>query len=440
MLGLTLGYRLARAGHRVEIFEAAPEIGGLAVWHDYGPFVWDRFYHCILPQDGQLLGLIRDLGLEGDLRWTKAGTGYYAQGRFFSMSSYLDFLRFPLMSVLDKARLGAAILYATRFADPWRLYRVTAAEWLTRTCGRRCYESFWRPLLKAKFGTYHDQVAAVFIWATLTRLYGARSATTAREKLGYVSGGYRRILGRLKERFRDLGVAVRTSAPVAAVRPAEGGCAVAWSEEGEERSATFDQVFFTGPTRLAREVAGEAFRPHVDRVARDHPTSGAYLGVACLVLVLRRALTPYYVLNIGEESVEATGIIEMTNLIDRFAETRGLSLVYVPRYMDSGDPQFDAPEEALSESLMERGLKRLFTSLDVTDVVYRRVHRARFVQPLPLVRAAGGSREVPALERPFQVLNTSMLTCATLNNNEVVGLVDRFLAKSGSTLGAWRRS
>jgi hypothetical protein len=59
------------------------------------------------------------------------------------------------------------------------------------------------------------------------------------------------------------------------------------------------------------------------------------------------------------------------------------------------------------------------------------VQRARFVQPLPLAREGTGEiRPAPALERPFQVLNTSMLRCATLNNNEVVGLVDDFLAKA----------
>jgi hypothetical protein len=61
--------------------------------------------------------------------------------------------------------------------------------------------------------------------------------------------------------------------------------------------------------------------------------------------------------------------------------------------------------------------------------VDRQVHRARFVQPLPLVRHGAVGAEPPRLERPLTVLNTTMLECATLNNNEVVGLVDRSILR-----------
>jgi protoporphyrinogen oxidase len=437
MLGLSLAHRLARLGHTVEVFEASPYLGGLACTHDYGSFFWDRFYHVILPTDAHLVGLVRELGLESDLRWRKTGTGYYARGRFHDMSGNVDFLRFPLLSLLDKARLAATVLYATRFADPWKLYQVSAAEWLARTCGRRCYEVFWRPLLKAKFGTFHEQVAAVFIWATLTRLFGARSSATSQEQMGYVRGGYRTILGRLEAALAERGALVRTSAPVARLaRSARGACEVGWLENDRERAAEFDQVFFTGPTRLAEAIVAPELAEEVARAARDYPTSGTYLGVACLTLAVRRPLTRWYVLNIGDEAVEATGLIEMTNLVDR-TETAGLSLVYVPQYMDSADPRLQAPDAELLGALMDRGVRRLFPQLDDGEIAYRGLHRTRFVQPLPLVRAGGSEHNrFPSFTRPFQVLNTSMLTCATLNNNEVVGLVERFVSEHREALDA----
>src|SRR5262249_4159136 len=74
VFGLAPAYRLAKTGRRVELFEAAAHVGGLAGWHDYGPFTWDRFYHCILPQDTHLLDLLGDLGLESELRWRETGT------------------------------------------------------------------------------------------------------------------------------------------------------------------------------------------------------------------------------------------------------------------------------------------------------------------------------------------------------------------------------
>jgi protoporphyrinogen oxidase len=451
LLGLTLAHRLTRAGHALDLLEAAPVLGGLAASQDYGPFVWDRFYHCILPQDTSLLGLIDELGLKDALRWTKTGTGYYARGRFHDMNGNRDFLRFPLLSAVDKMRLGAAVLYATRFAKPESLYLVTAADWLTRICGRRGYEAFWQPLLRAKFGPFHDQVAAVFIYATLKRLFGARSAAAGSESLGYVHGGYHAILGRFAGRLAEAGARIRTGVPVRRIERVDGppgrgagaaACRVTWADPsgaGGVATEMYDQVFFTAPTRLARPVVGPDLLPVVERFERDNPTARTYLGVACLVLVLEKPLTPYYVLNIGEPAVELTGLIEMTNLIAPSEETRGLSLIYLPRYIDSESEVFGAGDAALRDGFIERGLKRLFPGFEASRALYAGVHRARYVQPLPLVRGTPpppAGPGAPSLEHPFQIVNTALLRCATLNNNEVVALVDRFIAANPTAPGA----
>ncbi len=442
LLGLTLAYRLTGLGHSVELFEAAPELGGLACAHDYGSFTWDRFYHCILPQDQALIALLEEIGLGGELCYRTTGTGYWSANRFYTMSSNADFARFPLLSLIDKGRLGAAILYATRFADPFQLYRVTAQEWLTRICGRRTYEVFWRPLLKAKFGTFYDQVAAVFIWATLTRLFGARRGAAAKENLGYARGGYARILGTLAAKLTERGAIIHLQAPVAGirrVRASDGmpdGCEIAWSSADDHAMRRrFDQVFFTAPTRLAEHLVGDELKPHVAQMAADFPTSHAYLGVACAVLALEKPLTPYYVLNIGDENVELTGVIEMTNLVDRDTETDGKALIYLPRYLGADDERLAAPDAELLDTLVGRGLKKIFPDFRESDIHYAGIHRARYVQPLPLVGAApADAKKQAGLARPFQIVNTSMLTCATLNNNEVVSLVDNYVRRHSTSL------
>ena len=436
LLGLTLSHRLAGMGHQVDLIEAAPELGGLAAPQQFGPFVWDRFYHCILPQDTQLTGLIEELGLGSELRWTRTGTGYYAGGKFYPMNGPPDYLRFPLLSWVEKARVALTVLHATRTAKPYDLYGISAQDWLTRWCGRRGYETFWRPLLRAKFGPYYDQVAAVFIWATLTRLQGARGNNGASEQLGYVRGGYAHILRTFRQKLEERGTVVRIGAPVQSIDLDEAGKArVGWGGT-TAGVATFDQVFFTGPTRLARRVVGPSLAARVDEAARRYPTSGAYLGVACMTLVLRRRLTPYYVLNIADPNVELTGLIEMTNLVDRAEETKGLNLIYLPRYLDSADPAFDTSDQALTDSLLDRGVRRLYPDLVDADIVDRQINRARFVQPLPLVRHGAVGAALPTLTPPFTVLNTSMLECATLNNNEVVALVGRFVKTHAAALGS----
>ena len=73
--GLTSAFYLLRAGARVTVLEAGPQLGGLATYFNFGPFSWDRFYHCILTSDRALLQFIDDLGpdlrtaLDRDQNW-----------------------------------------------------------------------------------------------------------------------------------------------------------------------------------------------------------------------------------------------------------------------------------------------------------------------------------------------------------------------------------
>jgi protoporphyrinogen oxidase len=434
MLGLTLAWRLAREGHDVEVLEAAPHAGGLVCPQDFGEFTWDRYYHVILPHDAHLIGLLRELGIEGELRWSPSGTGYQADGRTFDMNGMADYLRFPLLSVADKARLGAAVAYATRVADPWSLYGETAEAWLTRLCGRRGYERFWRPLLRAKFGAHHGRVAAVFIWATLTRLAAGGGGENA-GKLGYVRGGYNRVLSTLLARLAERGARVHLGAAVSAIAPtSDGACEVTRATPDGPVTRAYDKVLFTAPTRAARAVLAPSLVPALDAFEAQNPTSREYLGVVCTTLVLKRPLTPYYVLNIGDESVELTGLVEMTTVVSR-DETAGRSLVYLPRYMDANDPRFDEPNEAVRASMIDRGLKRLFKDFDERDIVNMVISRARYVQPLPLAgMAPDRDRVLPAWESPFTVVNTALLQCATLNNNEVVALADALAVRNLPTL------
>jgi protoporphyrinogen oxidase len=125
LMGLALAERLGSAGHRATVYERAEQPGGLATWHDFGPFTWDRFYHVILPSDTALVDFVRRIGLGEKLRWRATRTGFYVDRATHSLSSGLDFLRFPLLGPVSKARLAATILYCSRIRD-WRpLERMT---------------------------------------------------------------------------------------------------------------------------------------------------------------------------------------------------------------------------------------------------------------------------------------------------------------------------
>lgn len=430
ILGLSLAHYLQQRRHDVHLYEKSPFLGGLACSFDYGSFIWDKFYHVILPRDGHLIGLLGELGLGKDLRWRDTRTGYYAGGRFYSMSGTGEMLRFPLLGWSDKLRMALAMLYTLKIARPEPLYRISAGDWLVRIYGRSNYANFWRPLLRARFGAYAEDVAAIYIWAVLRRLFGARRAVTSRESMGYVHGGYHRILAALREKLEARGGRIYLGAEIERIASAEDGgrCGVVLRSGGGSETHGFDKVVFTAPARAAGAALPERLRP-----PGEDAGAPAYLGVVCLAVVLRRPLTPYYVVNIADERIPLTGLIEMTGLIDPAEETGGLSLVYLPRYVGAADPFLKAEDGVVYEELFGRGLKRLFPDLAARDVVSWHVQRAPHVQPLPAVRASApadaNANRMPAAGGDVVLANSALLACPTLNNDEVVGLAREIAAR-----------
>jgi protoporphyrinogen oxidase len=424
LMGLALAERLGANGHDVTVYERSGQPGGLATWHDFGPFVWDRFYHVILPSDAALVEFVRRIGLGDRLQWRPARTGFYVDREFHPLSSGLDFLRFPLLGLWSKLRLAATILYCSRIRDWKPLESTTVEEFLVRLSGRATFEKMWKPLLLAKLGENYRRVSAVFIWTYVKRLFSARDSSAHEGSLGYVSGGYRVVFGRLLERISETGGMVRLGVEVESVRPRQdGGIEVA---AGGAKTA-FDKVIFTGPVNVLRAVADPAL-VHV-------PAQGdvEYLGVVCMALVTSKPLCPWYILNVADERVPFTGVIGMSSLVDT-SETSGLYLTYLPKYVLSGDAALARPDEELKAEFMA-GFRRMFPDFPESAITGIHINRAAKVQPL---QVTGYSRLVqPPRTRhaDFYVVNSAQFVNNTLNNNEVIRNVNAFLDRFGPELG-----
>lgn len=425
LMGMALGQRLSAAGHEVTVLEREPQVGGLATWADYGGFSWDRFYHVVLPTDRHLIGYIKEIGLGDALEWRRTLTGFYVDERMHSVSSALEFLRFPLLPLFAKLRLAWTMWYGSRIDDWRRLERVTVADWLVRVSGRRAYEKLWQPLLLAKLGRNYERVSAVFIWAYIKRLYSARDGSASKEHLGHVRGGYRSIFARIAELIEAGGGRVRTGAEVAAIEPLEGGGIRVRVDGTEER---YDKVVCTSPVSILRRLVHESLL----RVEREGEVE--YLGVLCVVVVTKAPIAPYYVVNIADERVPFTGLIGMSNVVAP-RNTGGRYLTYLPKYLLAGDPDLARDADAVRRDFVA-GLERMLPGFDPATIESVHVHRAQRVQPLQVL---GYSELVPRVETAhpdFFVLNTAQFVDATLNNNEVVGAVNRFCATHREQLAA----
>ena len=64
VLGMTTALRLAQQGHRVTLFEASPQLGGLADAWKLGDVTWDRHYHVTLLSDSYTRKILKELNLD----------------------------------------------------------------------------------------------------------------------------------------------------------------------------------------------------------------------------------------------------------------------------------------------------------------------------------------------------------------------------------------
>ena len=153
------------------------------------------------------------------MKWVQTRTGFFMDGRMYSMSSSAEFLKFPPLSLIDKLRLGGTIFYASKLKNPEPLEKIPVADWLTRLSGRNVFEKMWLPLLRAKLGENYTKASAAFIWAIIARMYAARRSGLKKEEFGYLSGGYARMLAAFAGKLEDAGVTLRPSHAASVVEP-----------------------------------------------------------------------------------------------------------------------------------------------------------------------------------------------------------------------------
>lgn len=411
MLGMTLALRLLRAGHQVTILEAAERCGGLASPWNLGDVVWDRHYHVTLYSDLALRAILEEIGIAPEMRWVTTRTGFFVDGRLYSLSDVRDFLRFPPITLTEKFRLALTILSASRITDWHALERLTAVEWLTRWSGRNTVEKLWLPLLRAKLGPYAERASAAFIWAVIVRLYAARRTGTKRELFGYANGGYDRVLCRFEEHLRSLGASIKTGSRCMDVRHEGQTLRV----ETPEQTYNFDRVVVTMAPAIAARICPQLSQRELDRL-----TAVEYQGIVCASLLYEEPLSPYYVTNITERWVPFTGIIEMDALVDRSA-FHGKSLIYLPKYAAPDDPVFLRSDQEIQEEFFG-ALTRMYPSFTPKKVHAFRISRVPYVLPVPTI---GYSERMPAITTSVPGLylaSSANIVNGTLNVNETVKL------------------
>ena len=386
--GLAAAYELARRGLQPIVLEAESAVGGLAAgFQVVGGARLERFYHHWFRSDQDVVSLVRELGLEENIVYRPTRTGMYFANRVYRLSTPLDVLRFPLLPLADRVRLGLTVLRARRVRDWREIDHLSAAEWLQRLGGRRAFQLVWEPLLRGKFGPHANDVSAAWFWSKL-RLRGGSRGAKGEEQLAYFRGGFAALAEEIVASILKNGGSLRLNTKAHAL-VIEGGRVVA--VESDKGRIPADAVILTPALPIIADLMG----PHVGTDYAARLGGIDYLGNVCVVLELTRSLSDLYWMNINDPDFPFVGIIEHTNF-DRIDPQK--HIVYLSRYLAASDPMFGAPTEEVVRLALPH-VQRMFPAFDPSWISASWVWQARYAQPL-VVR--NYSKLIPRHETPIQ--------------------------------------
>jgi protoporphyrinogen oxidase len=415
IMGMTLAHRLAQQGQKISLFEAAPELGGLVSPWKMGDVEWDKFYHVILLSDFRTRNILKEIGLEDKIEWVETKTGFYMNGKLYSMSDTIEFLKFPTLNWIDKFRLGLTIIVASKINDWKRLEKIPVTKWLKKWSGKRTFNKIWLPLLRAKLGESYQRTSAVFIWATIQRLYGARRSGLKKEMFGYVPGGYKRVIEAYKQKLISEDIEIKTNCAAQEVRIALNGKPEILFADGTTKE--FDEVIVTLPSGIAASLCKGLTEAEIKRL-----TEVEYLGVICVAILLNKPISQFYITNITDSSVPFTGVIEMSALVDK-KYLGGHSLVYLPKYVSPEDMLFNKSDDEVRDYFLEN-FKKMYPWLKNENIQFAGVARAKHVIT---VAKMNYSEMLPGIRTSMpgvSIINTSHIKDGTLNVNETVRVAE----------------
>ncbi|MFC7133471.1 MULTISPECIES: NAD(P)/FAD-dependent oxidoreductase [Salinibaculum] len=357
--GLAAAHRLQERGHEVQVFEASEDLGGLAATYATNGDRIEKFYHHLSKSEETIVELAEDLGLGDRLEWRYGSDAYYVDGVVHPMNKPWEILAYPHLSLYDKFRLGMLVLDVdVRGGRPsFDTYErledfedVPVKDFILDHTSRGCFENFFRPLLRAKFGDRWEDVSAAWLLGRV-KFRGERDILKG-EVLGYFDGGFGVLLDALVESVGRENIT--TGARVTDLGRADGAV--------ESLTVETD----AGATTHDVDAAVVATMPNVLEALTGYECDIDFQGTVCSVISMPESLTETYWLNIAEE-VPFGALIEHTNFVspERYG---GEHLLYAVSYIQSPEEDLWQMDDAGVEAAWLDGIESLFPDFDRADV------------------------------------------------------------------------
>lgn len=213
----------------------------------------------------------------------------------------------------------------------------------------------------------------------------------------------------MAKKIESLGGKIHLKKPVSKITIENNkACGIVVNEELQ----TFDFIVSTLQPPIFNRMIPDASEEY-----RSFLSNTEYLGIVCPIMILDRPLSNYWTLNLTDDRIPFTGVIETTSYIDS-KYVGGHHLVYLPKYTQPNSPIQRMTDEEI-KSLWLKNIKEMFPDFQTDWVRYFLIHRERFVEPLHFLNETD---LIPSLKTPIKnlFLVTNSQIYPTLTNGESV--------------------
>ncbi len=369
--GLTIAYRLGKAGYKVTIYEKENCVGGLASGFTLDNLPLEKIWHFLYMTDSEILSLTEELDVREKLVFHDSSVSTYYDGKLYPFMTPGDLLRFKPLSLINRLRTGFVGLHLQHIKNWKPLTKITAYEWMQKRAGKQATKIIWKPLLVGKFGKYYDKVIMSWLWGRIKVRVDSKEKTG--EKLGYFTGGFNILTDRLKEEIEQMGGQIITNVTVTKINKMDDEkIAVLFNDSSE----VFDRVVVTTPTHVFAKLIEqnkEVTKKHVQEL-----TSIDYIGAAVMVFTSDQKISEYYWHNINDPDIPFLVFLSNTVLAGEEVYD-GKNVYYIGFYAEHDHPYFTDDEEAIMEE-WEDGLKKMFPDFDTSQIREKRLFRFKNAQ------------------------------------------------------------
>jgi len=397
--GLVATYTLGKVGLPVTLIESSKTLGGLASSFEFDGETIERFYHFLCKTDEDYLNFLEELGISEMLRWETGITSFFYEGALYRFATPFDLISFKPVPLMGRIRFGLNVI-RDRFRQDWDLLDLTpASEWLVKQIGQSAYDVIWDPLIRIKFGSYHDQISAAWVWHRIHRVARSRKKLWEPEQLGYLQGGTQTLIDELEKKINKMShVTIRKGEAVSLIQTKDN-LVKRVHLKGKEIIQCSSLISTIALDQLKTIVDNEEYRDDLDQYT--------YIGVICGLLKLEKPVTTSFWVNINDHNIPFNGIIEYTNLNSQVRTNNNASYIYIPHYLMSTDPRFKFSNEHLMEEYIA-GIKRVNPEFDRSWIMASNISRRRQAQAICRV---GFKDDMPSMRSPIRGL---IITDSTL--------------------------